>query len=321
MTAPPQTMKAFVIEKPGVGAVKDHPTPQIAPDEVLVKVEYAASNPTDFKHLDIEGAGLPGTVLGLDFCGTVVSAGAQVSSLKAGDRVASAVHGGKFSDKGSYAQYLKVAADMCWKVPESVPGDSAATFGTAYITAAQCLFHHQGNAFPPAKRPGNDWFLVQGGSSSVGLFAVQLAKLIGYKVIATSSPHSFDLVKSYGADAVVDYHDVAEAVAQIKQVTGEGSPARSTEIAERRANVKVERIILYTVFGYAFDFLPGIHLPHKPEDNAWFKDFVKHSNELMGKYGIKGNPTRVREGLQQVPANLSDLREGKVSGTKLVIKV
>jgi NADPH:quinone reductase-like Zn-dependent oxidoreductase len=96
-----------------------------------------SQNPTDFKHLDIEGAGLPGSVLGLDFCGTVVSTGDQVSSLKTGDRVASAVHGGKFSDKGSYAQYLKVAADMCWKVPDSVPGDSAATFGTAYITAAQ----------------------------------------------------------------------------------------------------------------------------------------------------------------------------------------
>jgi NADPH:quinone reductase-like Zn-dependent oxidoreductase len=122
--------------------------------------------------------------------------------------------------------------------------------------------------------------LVQGGSSSVGLFAVQLAKLIGYKVIATSSPHSFDLVKSYGADAVVDYHDVAEAVAQIKQVTGGGVAgaleciggvpngqlavdsiredgglvtcliAVPAEIAERRANVKVERIIMYTVFGY-----------------------------------------------------------------------
>jgi NADPH:quinone reductase-like Zn-dependent oxidoreductase len=90
-------------------------------------VEYAASvraynlsnaplirqNPTDFKHLDVEGAGLPGSVLGLDFCGTVASTGAQVSSLKTGDRVASAVHGGKFPDKGAYAQFLKVAADMC----------------------------------------------------------------------------------------------------------------------------------------------------------------------------------------------------------------
>jgi NADPH:quinone reductase-like Zn-dependent oxidoreductase len=122
--------------------------------------------------------------------------------------------------------------------------------------------------------------LVQGGSSSVGLFAVQLAKLIGYKVVATSSPHSFDLVKAYGADAVVDYHDVASAVAQIKQVTGGGVAgaleciggvpngqlavdsireggglvtsliAVPAEIAERRADVKVERILMYTVFGY-----------------------------------------------------------------------
>jgi hypothetical protein len=215
----------------------------------------------------------------------------------------------------------------------------------------QCLFHHQGNAFPSVKRPGTDWFLIQGGSSSVGLFAVQLAKLIGYKVVATCSPHSYDLVKAYGADAVVDYHDVPTAIEQVKQVTGGGVAgalegiggvpngqlavdsirdggglvtcliAIPPEIAQRRSDVKVERILVYTVFGYvgdaaedksltrqAFDFLPGVRLPHKPQDHAWYQDLVKHSYELLDKYGVKGNPTSVREGLEQVPANLEDLR-------------
>jgi NADPH:quinone reductase-like Zn-dependent oxidoreductase len=61
--------------------------------------------------------------------------------------------------------------------------------------------------------------LIYGGSTSVGLFALQLAKLAGYKVIATSSPGNFDLVRTYGADEVVDYHDAEAAVKAIRETT------------------------------------------------------------------------------------------------------
>jgi D-arabinose 1-dehydrogenase-like Zn-dependent alcohol dehydrogenase len=61
--------------------------------------------------------------------------------------------------------------------------------------------------------------LIYGGSTSVGLFALQLAKLAGYKVISTSSPRNFDLVKRYGADEVVDYHDAEAAVKAIRDKT------------------------------------------------------------------------------------------------------
>ena len=123
---------------------------------------------------------------------------------------------------------------------------------------------------------------MQGGSSSVGLFAIQLAKIIGYKVIATCSPHSYDLVKSYGADAMVDYHNAEKAVAEIKQLTNdkvtggiecsgslEGmkmakhafgpnggtltmllSIPEDKELASIGPNVKADRILVYTVGGY-----------------------------------------------------------------------
>jgi NADPH:quinone reductase-like Zn-dependent oxidoreductase len=64
--------------------------------------------------------------------------------------------------------------------------------------------------------------LIYGGSTSVGLFALQLAKAMGYKVVTTASPHSFDLVKQYGADEVVDYHDGKAASEKIKEITGGG---------------------------------------------------------------------------------------------------
>jgi NADPH:quinone reductase-like Zn-dependent oxidoreductase len=66
---------------------------------------------------------------------------------------------------------------------------------------------------------------VSGGATSVGLFAIQLARRAGYRVIATASPSSFDLVKSYGAHRVVSYRDQPAALIEIKKLTGGGVSA------------------------------------------------------------------------------------------------
>ena len=121
---------------------------------------------------------------------------------------------------------------------------------------------------------------MSGGSTSVGLYLIPLLKLAGLKVIATASPRSFDLVKKYGADQVVDYHDVDKAVAEIKDVTGggvwkgleavggddnfrlsvqsfqsEGGQLTTLTLipdgADKiREDVKIDRVLLYTVGGY-----------------------------------------------------------------------
>lgn len=122
-------------------------------------------------------------------------------------------------------------------------------------------------------------FFVQGGSSAVGLYAIQLAKAIGFKVAVTCSPHSNDLVKSYGADLVTDYHNPAQVVEEVKKASG-GGVVGSLEAIGGKENaqmaidcfgensgkvttllgapegltgadkVKVEGILLYTVGGY-----------------------------------------------------------------------
>jgi hypothetical protein len=89
-----------------------------------------------------------------------------------------------------------------------------------FTTAAQVLYTRLGLPYPPAKADGSEWILIYGGSTSVGLFAIQLAKLAGFKVVSTASPRNFDLVKKFGADEVVDYHNAEEAVEQIKKITG-----------------------------------------------------------------------------------------------------
>jgi NADPH:quinone reductase-like Zn-dependent oxidoreductase len=118
------------------------------------------------------------------------------------------------------------------------------------------------------------------------MFMIQLAKRAGYKVIATSSPSSFNLVKSYGADQVVSYRDHQAALAEIKQLTGQGegivagldcvggqknidfaikafgpSGGKLTSLLpgskSKRRDVKLTDILLYTVFGKVGSFHSG----------------------------------------------------------------
>lgn len=93
------------------GHVADVPKPTITADEILVKVKFVALNPTDYKHLDILSP--PGSISGCDYAGEVVEVGASSSNAwKIGERVAGVVHGGLYPDRGAFAEYLKVDADL-----------------------------------------------------------------------------------------------------------------------------------------------------------------------------------------------------------------
>lgn len=94
-------------------------------------------NPTDYKHSYCMSP--PKALIGCDFSGTVVKLGSNTknANIKVGDRVAASLHGGLFTDKGSYAEYCKAPSDLVFKVPEKMSMEEAATFGVPWVTAAQ----------------------------------------------------------------------------------------------------------------------------------------------------------------------------------------
>lgn len=110
--------------------IKEIEKPTISEGEILVKVEYVALNPTDWKHRDFVSP--PNVLLGCDFSGTIVE---SKSDRPKGQRVAGWVHGGKFPDQGSFAQYIRVASDRVFTATNLKP-EEAATFGIGYFTAA-----------------------------------------------------------------------------------------------------------------------------------------------------------------------------------------
>lgn len=183
---------------------------------------------TDWKHRDFVTP--PGSGLGCDFSGSVVELGEGVKNVAKGDRVAGFVHGGIWAGVGSFAEYVKIESTLVWKVPDNVDAEEAAALGgIAAHSAFLSLYNRLGLNRPDNPVKEATPLLIWGGSSSVGLCtslslqlrsvaaslmssfssadAIQLAKLSGYTVVATSSPKNFELLKSFGADATYDCTD------------------------------------------------------------------------------------------------------------------
>jgi NADPH:quinone reductase-like Zn-dependent oxidoreductase len=175
--------------------------PPLADDRVLVKVQAAALNPLDWHYMRGKpyimrleaGIGAPGDIrLGTDFAGTVVAVGRNVTRYKPGD----AVFGGA---DGALAEYVSVAEGRALAhKPANITFQQAAGVPIAAVTALQAL-RDKG-----ALRPGQK-VLINGASGGVGTFAVQIAKALGGEVTAVCSARNAALVRSIGADHVIDY--------------------------------------------------------------------------------------------------------------------
>jgi len=199
---PRNPMKAIVNCEYGVGnlQLRDLEKPSPNDNEVLVRVRAASINPVD-GHL-IRGAwpmrpmtGMrkpKNTRFGTDFSGVVEAIGKNVTNFKSGDEVFGAKN-------GAVADYICVKADRAIVMkPANITFEQAGSVGIAGVTALQGL-RNQGHIQAGQK------LLINGASGGVGTFAVQIAKAFGAEVTGVCSTHNVDLVKSIGADHVIDY--------------------------------------------------------------------------------------------------------------------
>jgi NADPH:quinone reductase-like Zn-dependent oxidoreductase len=187
---PPGVLKVEQIDRP---APKDH--------EVLVRVHAAAVNPLDWHYMRgtpylvrmESGLGAPQNIrFGVDFAGVVEAVGPGVTRFKPGDEV----FGGKH---GAFAEYVTVREERALTLkPANTSFAQAAAVPIAGLTALQGL-RDKGHVAPGQK------VLVNGASGGVGTFAVQIAKSYGAEVTGVCSTKNLELVRSLGADHVIDY--------------------------------------------------------------------------------------------------------------------
>ncbi|KAH9838996.1 GroES-like protein [Rhodofomes roseus] len=308
-------MRAVIVQPEKRVAVKDHPVPELGPEDVLVKVVAAAQNPTDWKFVDfVQKAG---TILGVDFSGVVIAAGSNVADLTIGTRVAGFVLGGALPD-------------------------------SAFWTAVQALYHPTRLALaeiPSKLQDGSDeWVFLYGESTSVGLYAIQLLRLSGYKSATVCSADQFDLVKSLGADVVINRH-APDSLQQIREATGgkRGFDSASLQFTVAtmgpaggrvisligqdqeglkkavKEGVEVKSTLIYTALGHPFGRYDA-----SVSDRTHMTAFLRKLPDLVSSGSTKPSRVNVWEGpggekgLEGVESALQWMRDGKVRGEKIV---
>ncbi|TDO44264.1 NADPH:quinone reductase-like Zn-dependent oxidoreductase [Kribbella sp. VKM Ac-2527] len=193
-------MKAFIIDryKSGLRAA-EMPVPELGEYDVLVQIHAAGVNPIDAKIKDGEFKlilpyRLP-LIMGSDLAGVVVQVGPGVQRFKPGDEVYARPDKDRI---GTFAELIAVNEDDLAEKPQSLTMEEAASLPMVALTAWQALVERAN------LRPGQK-VLIHAGSGGVGTAAIQLAKHLGATVATTTSTANVDLVKSLGADVIVDY--------------------------------------------------------------------------------------------------------------------
>ncbi|KUJ08001.1 putative zinc-binding oxidoreductase ToxD [Mollisia scopiformis] len=343
----------------GKAAILPIPIPRLRDEYILVKTVAVALNPTDWQTLDERFR--PGTthsLLGCDAAGVVVEVGSKVTKeFRKGDRVFGFSHGGNDlePEDGCFAEYILMKGDISMHIPPNVSFEEAATLTCGFGTIGLGFYKHLGLPFPTLpveKKSEGQAILIYGGSSASGTMAIQFAKLSGLEVITTASPRNFELLKSLGADHVFDYHDpncgtvinaltnntltlvfdtiatTSSALICAAALSTTTSPSLPKKIYVNLMGIEfprkdVENIFYlgYTMRGEPFE-IEGEKWDAVPEDYELAKRFFAFCEVLLREDLVKGHPVRLLEGgLEGIQGGMEELREGRVSGVKLVARV
>ena len=219
-------MKAAVVGEAGV-EIRDIPVPKPKSNEVLVRIRAAALNRADLglaaghRHGPLGG---PGTVIGLEWSGEVAEAGAEVTSLKRGDRV-------MCSGSGGYAEYAATDWGRVLPMPDGMSFEEAATLPVALQTMHDALVTN-------GRLAAGERVLIQGASSGVGLMGLQIAKRKGASLVIGSSTNAARRarLREFGADLAVDTNDPAWPDAVLEATHGKGVDLIIDQVSASVAN-------------------------------------------------------------------------------------
>ncbi|MBJ8081609.1 NADP-dependent oxidoreductase [Bacillus cereus group sp. N14] len=194
-------MKAMIIDKYGKVPMRmaEVPTPEINEYELLAEIHAASINPIDFKIRDgkvkmLLKYEMP-LILGNDFSGVITKVGSKVTRFKVGDEIYARPRKNKI---GTFAEYIAIHEDDIALKPKNLSFEEAASIPLVGLTSYQAL--HDIMQLQKGQK-----ILIHAGSGGVGTFAIQLAKIMGATVTTTASEAGANLVKSLGADEIINY--------------------------------------------------------------------------------------------------------------------
>jgi NADPH:quinone reductase-like Zn-dependent oxidoreductase len=364
------TNNALWYNKPDLASLEIRSAPYPVPksSEVLVKTRAISINPIDMVQATpmaknaFSWIEYP-TIVGRDVAGEVVEIGPDVTRFKKGDRVTGVAAGGakqrNSPAEGGFQNYVILLDNMISPIPDKISYEVAAVIPLGLSTAACGLFQKDYLAlqYPtvPGAKPTGQTVIIWGGSTSVGVNAIQLAVAAGYEVIATASPRNFDLVKRLGASQAFDYNSksaVQDIVNALKNKTiagavaiGFGSAPHCFEIVSKCKGAKfvatasvdipdgagmVSSIYSYVSTeagkwitskrkGIGYKFIFGSDLAFNEVGKAIWEDFVPGAL-ANGSYEFAPEPLVHGTGLESIEGALKRWKEG-VSARKVVVSL
>ncbi|KAL3492477.1 putative zinc-binding dehydrogenase family oxidoreductase [Aspergillus germanicus] len=322
------------------------PRPRPAANQVLVKISHVAQNPTDVQSFDGNASG-DGAVLGCDFVGEVIEVGSSVTRLAEGDIIAGLVWGGEVKGLGAYSEYCLADERVSFRLPRGISRAEGSTIPLAAATAWLALFSKDCLALDRCQGKGIS-VLVWGGSSSVGLYSIQLASKLGFEVVTTCSDKHADLVRSLGAKHVFNYKDenIAEKIKAaapnlshaFDTIGAKGSSAAASQafasgpgtictVRPGKANTegvvkgtRVTDVLVWTAFLKDHSY-GEFKWPASKEDHELVAELFEKIPEWVETGHLKPNRPKVLGGLDAVVDGFQEYRDGKISAYKIVYEL
>ncbi|KAM3065320.1 hypothetical protein ACMFMG_004296 [Clarireedia jacksonii] len=360
--------QAVWLQSCGKLEVKAAPYTHPGKNEIVIKNRALAINPADWIKQDMGSFMFSWMkypcVMGYDVAGEVVEVGTGVTRFKVGDRVVSMATGTSkllnTPTKSGFQLYPVLLEHMTSHIPPTLSFEQASVIPLGYSTAACGLFQkdHLALELPSmSPNPTGKTVLIWGGSTSVGVNAIQLAVAAGYDVITTCSPRNFELVKKLGASQVFDYNSktvVSDIIRVLQNVTvagamsiGQGAIDACMDILDKCQGTKVLAMITYPLpmpppkhfvlpktvgtfvpwmaanyikcktRGIKNAFVEGSTLISNGIGEAVYANFLSEALE-KGTFVAAPEPKVVGTGLEFVEAGMKMQRDG-VSACKVVI--
>ncbi|PCD46674.1 hypothetical protein AU210_002072 [Fusarium oxysporum f. sp. radicis-cucumerinum] len=343
-------MKEYLISgKPEFkGILRDAEIPKPGPNDVLIKVIAAGLNPKDWKFTKAR-AESEALNAGDDVAGIVEEVGSNVFEYKPGDRVAAFHRMGH--PGGTYAEYSVAPASTTFHLPPNVSFEDGAGTPLSFITAALALFQYLQVPLPTTPGQKNIGILIYGGSSAVGSYALQLAKLSNLHPIVTVAGSGIGHVKSLNAAThIIDYREGsvkeqildaangAKITLAFDAISGNDSYKTITEVLQAAGgghinmvdlptdptwrfpdDVRVTRTFVSSAYGIKHS---GITEEQAKTDEEFSYVFYRYLSFILAKGTFKPHPVQVLpNGLNSIVDGVKALYEGRVSAKKLIVRV
>ena len=234
-------------------------TPKPKADEVLVRVYASGINPVDIKRRsgNYKGQGYTRIIPHDDGAGVIKAVGEEVDSNRIGERVW-VYYGRKNRAFGTAAEYIAIPSKYAVRLPDNTSFAEGACLGVPAMTAHRCLFQD-------SSLDGKT-VLIQGGSSMVGQYAIQLAKWAGATVVATADEDKkLDMARQLGADYAVNYK-TKDVIKKVKEFTKDAGVDRIVEV-ELAININTDHSVLKPsgiIAAYASDAGDEMKIPFTP---------------------------------------------------------